>query len=67
MGMDAADGAEETEAGPSSRALQQKAVRAEPRGPRQTTRPIIRRALVGKGVSLDLSLDGARYILPHDT
>jgi len=64
--MDAADGATETEAGPSSPAPRQRPPRTAPSGTRPETRPIIRRALVGQGVSLDISLDGARYVLPHD-
>ena len=37
-----------------------------PVDPRPTKRPVIWRDLVGKGVSLDLSMQGARYLLPHD-
>ncbi|WP_459080137.1 hypothetical protein [Mesorhizobium sp. A623] len=32
----------------------------------QTKRPLIRRDLVGRGVSLEISVDGARYRLPHN-
>jgi hypothetical protein len=32
----------------------------------QSRRPIIKRGLVGRGVSLEISVDGSRYLLPHD-
>lgn len=32
----------------------------------QTKRPLIRKNLVGRGVSLEIVTDGARYRLPHD-
>jgi hypothetical protein len=32
----------------------------------QTKRPLIKRELVGRGVSLEISADGSRYMLPHD-
>jgi hypothetical protein len=65
-GAAAADGATQTETGPSSRAPRQKSQRPEPTGPVPAKRPVVRRDLVGKGVSLAISLDGARYLLPHD-
>lgn len=32
----------------------------------QTNRPVIRQSLLGRGVSLEISVDGSRYLLPHD-
>jgi hypothetical protein len=32
----------------------------------QTKRPLIRKDLVDRGVSLEISADGSRYLLPHD-
>jgi len=48
------------------RAPRQTSPRAGASGTHQTKRPIVWRDLVGTGVSLDISLDGSRYLLPHD-
>jgi hypothetical protein len=32
----------------------------------QTERPLIKKDLVGRGVSLEISANGSRYLLPHD-
>jgi len=48
------------------RAPRQRPPRAGAIGIRQTKRPVIWRDLVGRGVSLDITMDGTRYLLPHD-
>ncbi|RWO51193.1 hypothetical protein [Mesorhizobium sp.] len=64
---DAADNV--TDPGPVSLSRQsprQTSPKSERGSSRNMKRPMIWRHLVGKGVSLDISMEGARYVLPHD-
>jgi hypothetical protein len=48
------------------RSPRRKAPRTIDIGIRRTKRPMIWRKLVGQGISLDITMDGSRYLLPHD-
>ena len=66
-GAGVAAAARDQERPPSApRSSRQRSPKGGDIGTRQTKRPMIRRELVNKGVSLEISLEGARYVLAHD-